>query len=246
MSDEKPMYKELFNTAEDKAEAFDKIAEKYYECNFGSVSKSDLDILMFSIYIEQILKRSEDDISTYSDYTLAKQLGITQSKVSNLKVKKQLKYPYEPFEWKKSFARVCKNARLESDKIKINLRDKNLYYELKNQIEEWGSYIEGSLTPNLLIITPEEFFELTKMFMSDEELEEIKKNIKVKYNDNKQLCENLEKEPVIKALKKCLGKELVIDVVLESVKMVTPGIAGTGIEIIKNCFNAISGSLSKK
>ena len=85
----KKIYNELFNTLESKAKAFDTIAEKYYFSNFGSISRSDFDTLMFSLYIEQILFKHQDDFSAYSDYTLSKQLGITQTKVSNLKVKKQ-------------------------------------------------------------------------------------------------------------------------------------------------------------
>lgn len=230
-------YEEIFDD-EAKIHAFDEIAKKYYCSNFGSTSKSDFDTLMFSLYLEQILDKSEDDINTYSDYTLAKQLGITQSKVSTLKVKKQLQYPYEKFDWRKSFSRVCKNARVESGKIKINLRDKNLYYELKNQIDEWGGYIEGSLTANLLIISPEEFLELSKMFMTDEDIKELKKIINKRYRNNEKLIDCLEKESTMKIVKKQVDKDM-IPLILEVVKMVAPGSMGVGIEILKNGFNAI-------
>ena len=83
-------YKELFSE-EDKARAFDKIANQFYAGNFGTMAKSDMETLMFSIYIEQILSKSEDDFHTYSDFRLAKELGIAQSRVSSLKVKKQPK-----------------------------------------------------------------------------------------------------------------------------------------------------------
>ena len=87
----KEIYNELFKD-EDKVKAFDKIAEKYYFSNFGSTSKTDFETLMFSIYIEQLLKKNQVDYNAYSDYTLSKQLGITQSKVSNLKVRKEMLY----------------------------------------------------------------------------------------------------------------------------------------------------------
>ena len=44
-------YDSLFKTDADKATAFDMIAEQYYMCNFGSMSKDDFDVLMFLIYI---------------------------------------------------------------------------------------------------------------------------------------------------------------------------------------------------
>ena len=71
--DVKNFYEQLFSNdagEEDvvgKAKAFDQIEEKYYFGNFGSVEKSDLDVLMFSIYIERILNKSQDNFSTYCD-----------------------------------------------------------------------------------------------------------------------------------------------------------------------------------
>ena len=48
---------------------------------------------MFSIYLDGIMEHEEINMTAYSDYELSKLLGITQPKVSNLKVKKQLTYP---------------------------------------------------------------------------------------------------------------------------------------------------------
>ncbi|MCD7727220.1 MAG: hypothetical protein LUH57_02605 [Ruminococcus sp.] len=59
----KEKYDYLFSSA-DKVKAFDKLAEKYYFANFGSTSKSDLDTLMFSFYIERILEASENESAT--------------------------------------------------------------------------------------------------------------------------------------------------------------------------------------
>ena len=130
-------YQDLFDE-KSKIEAFDKIAKNYYCCNFGSMQKSDLDVLMFSILIDRILEKTEEDFNTYSDYTLSKKLGITQQRISNLKIKKELKYPYEKFDWRKSFARLVKNARFEDEKIKIYIPDPNLFLEIKNSIESNG------------------------------------------------------------------------------------------------------------
>lgn len=56
------IYNYYFPTKEEKASAFDKIAERYYFANFGTMSKSDLETLLFSIYLEQILDREESKI----------------------------------------------------------------------------------------------------------------------------------------------------------------------------------------
>ena len=231
-------YESLFDSPEKKAKAFDKLARNYYQGNFGSMSKSDIDVLMFSIYLEEILERSEEDISTYSDYTLSHQLGITQSRVSNLKQKKQLQYPYDRFKWQTAFERCCKNARPDGGKIKINLRDINLFYELKNQIDENGGYVETSLTRNLLIISPSDFFTLTESIMTDEEKNELKKEIRKQYSNNKDLIDSLEKESISKAISTQF-KETMPSFLADILVGVVTG--GPGIAILKAALNAYLG-----
>lgn len=231
-------YNEIFDSDEKKATAFDRIAMNYYMGNFGSMQKSDIDVLMFSLMLDEILKQSESDINTYSDYTLAKQLGITQSRVSNLKQKKQLQYPYEDFDWRRSFERCCSNARLDSGKIRINLRDINLYYELKNQVEEMGGYAEASLTKNLLIITPEEFYKLAEQLMPEDEINALRKKIRTKFSDNEDFINKLEKEPFAKALKNQFGTQL-IDILFEVTKSFAPGAVVTGLSILSTAIKSI-------
>ena len=117
------------------------------------VSKSDFDVLMFSIYIERLLEQNESDMESYSDYELSKQLGITQSKIKNLKVKKQLLYPYNKFDWQESFGRVCKNATYEQEKIHININDPNLFIELKHFVESRNGRVDIQLNANSFVIS---------------------------------------------------------------------------------------------
>lgn len=186
-------YEKLFQTVEGnediegKAQAFDKLAEKYYYCNFGSTSKADLDVLMFSIYIERILDKSQKDFNSYSDYTLSKNLGITQSKISNLKVKKELQYPYENFRWEESFAEIAKNAIYEDDKIKLHIPDKNLFLEIKNAIERNGGFVDIQLNSNLLQIKPAFFFDLILAMYDDSESQIYREKIKRTLLENDEL-----------------------------------------------------------
>lgn len=156
----KQKYEELFSSDEEKARAFDRIAERYYYMNFGSMSKTDLDVLMFSLYIERILDKDNLDFRAYSDYTLSKNLGITQSRISSLKVKKQLQYPYERFDWKESLGKIAYRAIYEDGRIKLQIPDRNLFLEIKNAVEESGGHVEVQLTSNLLQIRPSYFLDL--------------------------------------------------------------------------------------
>ena len=198
----KKIYNHLFDTAESKAKAFDAIAEKYYFSNFGSVSKSDFEVLLFSLYIEQILVKNEADFSAYSDYTLSTQLGITQSRVSSLKVKKELIYPHEGFEWQDSFLRILPNVIYEDGKIKLYIPDRNLYLEIKNAIENSGGFIEVQLTSNLLQVRLEYFLDLLIIADKTKSEEELRRQIiDTIGKENKEI--NLrEKEPIGKALLK--------------------------------------------
>jgi len=158
-------YNELFDTKEKKAAAFDKIAEKYYFSNFGSTSKSDLDVLLFSEYLERCLS----DAKPFDDYSLSKQLGITQSRIRTLKERKELLYPHDNFDWRVPFAESIKNARFdESDHyVKIPVQDVNVLIEARHYIEEKGWYDECSLNKKLLRIPFDCFVEL---FDEDNEL----------------------------------------------------------------------------
>ncbi len=177
-------YDALFPNDRIKAEAFDQIAERYYFGNFGTMQKSDLEVLLFSIYLERILEQSEKDEKTYSDYTLSKDLGITQSRVSQLKVKKQLKHPYERFDWKKSFKRIMGNAQYENGKIKIHIPDRNLFLELQNAVEESGGFIDVQLNSKLLQISPAFFLDLLMLICDETEKEEVRTKILEKIREN--------------------------------------------------------------
>lgn len=174
----KRQYDELFPNAEEKAKSFDKIAEQFYFCNFGTMQKTDIETLLFSLYLDRILEDSEANMQTYSDYTLSKILGITQNRVSALKERKQLKYPYVNFKWEESFKRIMQNARYEKGKIKINIPDRNLFIEVKNAIESNGGYIETQMSANLLQVAPEYYIDLILCVSDETNRTEIRKKLK--------------------------------------------------------------------
>ena len=123
----------MFDT-KDKIAAFDMIANKFFEHNFGQMSKSDIEVMMFSIYIEQCL----DKKMPYDDYTLAVKLGIPESRVRTLKVKKELQYPYKNFRWKEAFQECIRYAKYDDKKalVKVNITDPNVKREVEHYIDE--------------------------------------------------------------------------------------------------------------
>ena len=163
---------------EEKISTFDKIERNYFNQNFGSMSKTDLETLLFSEYIEHCIRNN----FPFDDYSLSKQLGITQSRIRTLKERKELKYPYEGFDWKISFAESVKNAKYdESDHyVKILIQDVNVLNEARHFIEEKGWYDECSLNKKLLRLPLDCF---TEICVDDKSLADIfspeaKKNIR--------------------------------------------------------------------
>lgn len=202
-------YHELFSD-DAKAEAFDQLADVFYAGNFGTMSKSDIETLMFHFYIEQILKKGSEAYPAYSDFRISKELGITQSRVSSLKVKKQLKYPHE-FDWKKSLADISEKVRYDDGKLKLYIPDINLYYEIKNAVEESGGYVDVTLTPKLLQISPEYFLDLLVMLSEDKSREKLRKCLRDEIRKHSANAEYLEAEPFGKQLKNA-GWEIVVSV----------------------------------
>lgn len=241
-SELKNQYDKLFPSDKEKAEAFDRIAEQFYYCNFGTMQKSDIETLLFSLYLDRILNISEENIQSYSDYTLSKYLGITQSRVSALKIRKELKYPYPGFDWKKSFARISENAQYEKGKIKIHIPDRNLYIEIQNAVESLGGYIDIQLNRNLLQLSPEHFIGLILEISEETERKKIIETIRKKSLMNKKSIEDIEKKTIGKLITEDvygIAVNTIFDILTSCISVTSPAISA----IIKNICNAIQNKI---
>ena len=163
---------------------FEQIAARYYAHNFGQSSKADIELLMFRFYLEKLIEsnRAEDgtiDYNQCSDYRISKDLGITQQRVRNLKVKCQLVHPIE-YDWKVALAKLTKNARFDpvSHKVTLSIPDPNLYLEIQNFIEEQGAYVEKQLNSKVLQIRAEYYIDLVLALESDKSRKAIIKELK--------------------------------------------------------------------
>lgn len=193
-------------SSEEKAEMFDYIASLFYKRNFGQASKADIELLMFHFYLEKLIDiyKSEDGTINYiqcSDYIISKELGISQQRVRNLKVKKQLIYPIE-YDWKKALATQIKNARYDkiTHKITINIPDPNLYLEIQNFLEENGACVEKQLNSKILQMRAEYYIELAVALEDTDSRKEVIKHIK------KALSESGKNDDIFDDKK--IGKEL--------------------------------------
>lgn len=178
-----------FSNAE-KIELFDEIASHFFNANFGQMSKSDFELMMFRFYIEKMIKlnRLEDGTIDYrqcSDYRISQDLGITQQRVKNLKIKNQLTHPIE-YDWKIALSKLIANARYDKNtgKISMNIPDPNLYIEIQNFIEEQGSYVETQLNSKILQLRVEYFIDLVIGIEPEQSRKKIANELKKSFKDS--------------------------------------------------------------
>jgi len=186
---------DFINSLSDKEKAgmFDEIAKNFYASNFGMFSKSQLDLLMFSLFIDKLIDKEMD----FDDYTMSKLLGILQSSVRSLKKKKQLIYPRD-YKWYDSFLKDNQHTTFDGEKIVICISDPNVYIELQHAIEELGGYTEVQLNPKLLKIPPGYFIELLLRIhaedkkLSEDDIRELRKALIKQLNERFHEDQNLE------------------------------------------------------
>lgn len=178
-STENIFYEELLKHI-NKDEAFCELAELFYKKNFSTASKSEVELLMFHFFMDAMISLHKEaatnvlDYTACSDYKISKQLGITQERVRNLKIRAQARYP-EEFDWKLSLQSLSDSIRYDEVKkrIIIPIPDPNLYIEIKNFIEENGGYVEVQRSGNYIQIRPEYYVLLMYDSVPDEEKKKI-------------------------------------------------------------------------
>lgn len=164
----------------EKAKAFDKIADMFYRKNFGSASKTDIETLMFSIYMNAMIDENCTngvlDYPVCSDYKLGKELGITPQKISGLKVRAELKYPREDFNWKSSLRNIITtpgNVHSSGGMIQITIPDPNLFLAVREYIEDNRGIVDIRLNSKLLCVSQADLITLVYSFADENEKKEI-------------------------------------------------------------------------
>lgn len=187
-------YNSIFDTDQKKARAFDEIAELYYKKNFGTASKSEIDLRMFCIFMknaEETLGNrltEAEKFAALTDHKIAKTLGITPSRVNSLKLKKRLSYDAGNEQDWKNYLReliITQNAiKLENEDIVISISDRFIYNEISDLLEEKHQVANTSFNPKILSFSVSNFYRLCELCLTDEELEELNKNLEKALKSN--------------------------------------------------------------
>ena len=173
--------------------------KNYFEHNFGSMAKSDLETLLFHLYVED-LKGIKAEID---DYTISKALGITQSRVRALKERSTLKYSINELDLKEGILNVIKSAYYckTDKKIHCFINDVIAQIEIRHYLETRFMFDEFSLNPKVMILTPKAFFEVCDPMGRYGDI--INKNLEMIKDDLRKL--KLQKKELNEAISKIIA-----------------------------------------
>lgn len=195
---------------------------------FGSFSKSDYEVLMFSIYRDL-------QMESCRDYEMSLALGITESKVRSLRVKSQLCYPKE-LNWKDELCKALSKGNLDKKELTITImiEDPSVHNLLKNIIEKTYGTVRLSLNSKLMTLPVESYLLLAM------ELEEDKETVLQKLNqkwqqDNKNAGE-ITKETLIKRMWNTTKSIVSTQKLVKIAKMVFPTAAPV-LEILETILS---------
>ena len=116
--------------------------------NFGTLSKSEFDLMVFHYYL--LNKQVNVGGQYVSDYDIGRELGLTIQRVRSLREREALKWRSQE-DWKEKFLKCLKYARYDekSDAVKILVLDVNVIKEVRNFIEMAGLIDDYQLNPKV-------------------------------------------------------------------------------------------------
>ena len=181
-----------------------------------------------------------DEASKCDDYTISKELGITQRVVNNLKIKKELKYPKNDADsWKEELPSIISNASYENGRIKLYIENPVVRMELEHILVNQGNFADYSFNPHILSLTPLCFLSILPL-ISDSDGEKIKEYIIKKISGNareeKELSEKIESDSFSKTVKE-KGIELTFDIISNIISDAIPAgdLLKEPIKHLENC-----------
>lgn len=176
-----------------KKEFFEEISTMFYNRNFGTKTKSDIELIMFKYYFEAAkeyaTKDGELNENLISDYKIGCDLGISPTKVRNLRLKVELQLSDDDYDWQSELLKVLsKSQNLEKSKdneyIQIIIRSQKLFYAVEDWIEDNGKTLDISLNTKQLKVPKKSFYKLLNEIKlvegtEDEALKKLERKFKI-------------------------------------------------------------------
>lgn len=219
-----------------------KIKENYFNCNFGTLSKSDFELFIFKTFID--IKSKELAAGETLDYfELSKELGITEARFNNLVQKLSLRKLYSEAEnekdWKSKFINLLENIKFDSKncRFKLLITDPVIKAEFKHHIESKNWFDDGSFNSKVIIMQPECLLAVLVDFMDKEKDEEKRLNLD-------SICD----EKTRTAIKDCLSANASNTDLIDSIQTCTVNFICNklGLTDFSAVFNILLDSIKRK
>jgi len=144
---------------QEKHEFAEQFVERYLAQGFGSLPKSEIDLLVFHLLTKTHAYRGK------SNYEISSLLKIPESRVKTLRMNSALKY--EDINSKSVLSRIIQRfveseqfAEFEGGKVELSLEDPIEKRELENFLKVRGHHAEYTLNSEVLRISTVRLFEL--------------------------------------------------------------------------------------
>ena len=169
---------------------------KYFESGFASLTKNDLDLLVY-----HALSQQTDIFNGLDSYQLSDLLKISEKKVKSIKLDAFLKYGEKDRkkylnEIKSKIEKGIIKPELEGEKLKILLEDPILKREFEYAIKKLGYVVDFSFNKDIFSIKITSFIEaMNSLSDSNEKFEqELIEKLKAKFKTEKTLYEKIKDE----------------------------------------------------
>ena len=180
----------LQRTIDEASENFGKeFLEHYLSGSFGSMGKSETEILIFHLLSKHFENSSNYEISNF--------LKISETKVKNLTLNAHLRYGQSNKDiLKKIMLRICDTLDVNFDEnigeIKISVENPVEKRELVNEIKKLGSYADFSFNNEILKIKINFFLKLLNRLVGEDNFKKVfQKYLKEKTIQNDALYSSL-------------------------------------------------------
>ena len=158
-------------------EVLEKVLLAYSSPSFGSLSKRDADVLMFSVLQDLDIVKTNPQI-----FDVVQQLHITRAKARNLIYESALRRLDEQKvndELKMELKRVIVKPLFlkDVDKICIEIDNPLLIDYIRRELRNLNHITDGSFSPELVKMTPDAYIDLYKSLLQDFRIKEIEKKL---------------------------------------------------------------------
>ncbi len=151
-----------------------KILGEYRSPSFGSMSKHDIDLLMFNALVSVGEIKENPTI-----YDVMKELKVTRSKARNLIYEYQLRKVEDDSQFKTQLYELLKKPLLSATSETVYLEVDNPYMidYIRNELKNVGCVTDGSFHSELIKMSNEAFCKLYESVMEDEKKKDIENRL---------------------------------------------------------------------